>query len=1190
MESQILIILLCLYVILSVTMFNHTQTRISTNLTVACFNVRGIMPSTCYLSDLLQKHDIDICAISEHWLFEDNLDYMNSICKDYTSVGKCDNSADPYSIPRRGKGGVAFIYKEHLDSSIHVLPIDNDRIIGIQVNLNQNLNMCLLSVYLPSTNQDDNYFEECIDTLCDLWAKYSHDSEVVILGDINCQIKGHRCTPQSSKRVSMVQRFLDDSDMMSINVNSSCNGPSYTFDPYDSGINRSTIDHILLSKNLLDLCKGSEVIDDHALNVSDHLPIICKIETKNINIESPRLEKAIPNWKKARTLGQLTDYQQELDIMLDEIENLCVNEKCTIEDISIHYNKLKTCMCQAANNTVQQKKFCPFLKPYWKECVKEIHQEMRVKRRAWINEGRPRGPESMSFSNYKEAKRRFRKKLRNLAYQTEVDLWNEIEKSAEIDHNKFWNLIKMKRSKRNKKCKALRINGIVYRKVDEVAEAWRAHFAKLYAFGNNPDFDNDHRIWVVQELQRMVSIMNVTEIDELNRCVDMSELESAIKGLKTEKAAGYDEIYNEHVKYGGDKLKKHILSLIQGMQHIGQCPDDMKKGIIITLQKSILKSCLDPDNHRGITLLSVIYKLYEGILLTRLLELRISRGLILPDNQQVAYQPGLSNINTSFNVQECISYNVERGSKVFACFLDSKKAFDVLWHDGLRLKLYQLGVKGQMHRIISNLYVNMSSAVLANGVLSDFFPIKQSVRQGGVLSPWLYIIFINSLLCELNECGCGANIGSIYAGNPTHADDIVLLSTSPKGLQHMIDICYNYSRKWRFLLSPEKTKLMVFGETKVEFKKQKNQRKFFLGKFKIDEVEQHTHVGIILNKFNSKDRTKSACRKGRGVMVSLNQSGLTKAWLTPLPLVRLYKTVVLPRALHGCELWNSITKEEKLILERLQRFCAKEIQGFPRLTRSDICTSMLGLGKLEHHMDKCKLLFLQRLCNLPNNLLSKQIFLFRLVSHFHHNVTKGFIKDILEILERYDLLQFIQQFIQDGLFPRKNLWKSTVNKAIMTYEQKNYADKLRSDPDLEHFFQIHPGIHEPSRIWKAAQLCPRWKVQLNSMAKVLTVSRENDLTLCEFCGKFFTDIVAHIIIACDATQKEVEGLWNFISDDLPVEFGVLLYNVNDLDFISITLGAPIEIDKYALTEGEYLIFIIKMATFWHKHWPRIMEN
>ena len=88
---------------------------------------------------------------------------------------------------------------------------------------------------------------------------------------------------------------------------------------------------------------------------------------------------------------------------------------------------------------------------------------------------------------------------------------------------------------------------------------------------------------------------------------------------------------------------------------------------------------------------------------------------------------------TSFTLQETVNHFLERSSVVYCCFLDAASAFDVVWHDGLLYKLYELGING----ILRNIYTNMYSCISLDGLMSDWFPIKQSVRQGGVLSAWL---------------------------------------------------------------------------------------------------------------------------------------------------------------------------------------------------------------------------------------------------------------------------------------------------------------------------------------------------------------------------------------------------------------------------------------------------------------------
>ena len=90
----------------------------------------------------------------------------------------------------------------------------------------------------------------------------------------------------------------------------------------------------------------------------------------------------------------------------------------------------------------------------------------------------------------------------------------------------------------------------------------------------------------------------------------------------------------------------------------------------------------------------------------------------------------------------------------------------------------------------------MSCCVLLDGLISKAFPVKQGIRQGGVLSPWLYMCFNNDISESLNEIGCGVMVESIgQISNVTVADDLALISPRVKGLQRMIKKMEEYSNK-----------------------------------------------------------------------------------------------------------------------------------------------------------------------------------------------------------------------------------------------------------------------------------------------------------------------------------------------------------------------------------------------------------
>ena len=105
-------------------------------------------------------------------------------------------------------------------------------------------------------------------------------------------------------------------------------------------------------------------------------------------------------------------------------------------------------------------------------------------------------------------------------------------------------------------------------------------------------------------------------------------------------------------------------------------------------------------------------------------------------------------------LDESIKSCCDEGDCVYAWFVDVRKAFDKMWNDAMLYKLFhQAGIKGKCWRIIRSWYSNMKEMVYINGIYSRIYDLRQGTRQGGILSPWLFLVYINDLIYELeNTC------------------------------------------------------------------------------------------------------------------------------------------------------------------------------------------------------------------------------------------------------------------------------------------------------------------------------------------------------------------------------------------------------------------------------------------------------
>ena len=94
---------------------------------------------------------------------------------------------------------------------------------------------------------------------------------------------------------------------------------------------------------------------------------------------------------------------------------------------------------------------------------------------------------------------------------------------------------------------------------------------------------------------------------------------------------------------------------------------------------------------------------------------------------------------------------------------------------------------------------------------SELFVVTKGTRQGSILSPHIFAIFINKLLEELKKLNSGLRIGDVQLESFAYAGDVSLFSSTVTGLQNLVDACYYYSEKWIFNFDIKKLKCMTVG-------------------------------------------------------------------------------------------------------------------------------------------------------------------------------------------------------------------------------------------------------------------------------------------------------------------------------------------------------------------------------------------
>ena len=717
---------------------------------------------------------------------------------------------------------------------------------GIQCNFpNKNL-LFVLGVYLPSSNAKLEEFQEYFDHLWALYDSLSARGYVLILGDLNGDLGnslGDKGSYEPNQRGLKLLDLVDFFNLCPVNLLGSCSGPLESYISH-CGRYRSTVDYILLPNCLLHNIVSAKTFDPHVDNTSDHLPIeVClsypdksvdNATENNIDISE---SKPKVRWYKFSSDEVNEKYSIPL---LRDLQHLFLDSFDTTE------NAVTEC-----HNLLQVHSFALVSKPTPKRKNKNKNT-VYVKLPSDVQAARHgcKGAfnlwKQQNFSDnddvYRTKRREYRKHLRKFLNQIEIDKAAKLCNAAQSNEKLFWKLIKNQKS--SSQMSAFLIDGKMITDKNDIREMWAEHFEKLGTPSTNTNFDSVFLDRVSASVQEFMTSCKNDSFGDLNDPLRYEEVANVCSKLKP--GVSGVVIDYEHVRFAGPVLWNFLFELYNEFFDRSSICESLKVGTILPLFKGKGVKANYKDNYRGITLFPTLCKIYEMVLLNRLEKYAERRGFF--SNMQFGFQEGVGCIEASFIILETINHMLERGSKIFSCFLDLRKAFETVWIDGLLFKLFtELGINGRMWLAIKDLYTNVKARVLYSGSLSRMFDISQGTGQGRILAPFMYKVYINSLLNVLSNHCYAIFISGLRLSRPSFADDISLITQHASFLQSLMTKCVRYSLQWRYEFNHTKSGVVTFGESKPSHLAAMQNRNWVLGDDNVDELYEYKNLGILKN-------------------------------------------------------------------------------------------------------------------------------------------------------------------------------------------------------------------------------------------------------------------------------------------------------------------------------------------------------
>ena len=323
-----------------------------------------------------------------------------------------------------------------------------------------------------------------------------------------------------------------------------------------------------------------------------------------------------------------------------------------------------------------------------------------------------------------------------------------------------------------------------------IAEMWKDHFSDIL---NSVD-NGTSKESVLRQLggnRSNVPTFTVSEVIE------------SIKQLSSGRSPGCDELHVEHFRFAGLSCATHFSLCFSMMLKHNVVPTSFSKVILNPIVKDKTGNISEKDNYRPIALATVSSKIMERLVLNR------CGSVIVTSDHQFGFKARHSTDMAVYVFKEIVDYYLRNRSPVFACFVDARKAFDRVNPWTLFDKLLRRGMDAAIVQLLVTWYASQKFYVRWGTSLSDGFTVSNGVRQGGILSPYLFNVYTDGLSELLDRSGVGCH----YLGSVNHlsyADDMVLLSPTPHGLQVMLEICAEYAASHDILCNAKKTVCMTF--------------------------------------------------------------------------------------------------------------------------------------------------------------------------------------------------------------------------------------------------------------------------------------------------------------------------------------------------------------------------------------------
>lgn len=766
------------------------------------------------------------------------------------------------------------------------------------------IKMNVVQCYAPTNDSEDEDKDQFYSRLQKILETYPDKDITILMGDVNAKIGPDNTGYEPVMGTHALGEMNDNgerfADLCALN-NLVIGGSIFphkrihksTWISPDSAT-ENQIDHVCISKKFrrslqdVRVRRGADVASDHHLVVAK---LKLKLKRNQIDASDRRVKYNVSLLKDPKTRREfglaLKNKFEVLQELFEEEEDSVLNR----------WQKVKETLRSACQEVVGPKKH---QHKEWITAETLTKIEDRKKKKAVVNNSRTRAAKAKAQEDYAEAHRLVKRSIKKDKKDYIDGLAVEAEQAAYSGNMKqLYDTTKRLSGKFSKPERPVKDKqGNTINSLDQQMTRWAEHFEELLnrpAPPNPPDIEP-------------------ANVDLPINCgkPTRAEIRKAITLMKNGKATGPDDIPAEALKADLDASVEMLYPLFERIWEEEDVPADWKEGYLIKLpKKGDLSNC---NNYRGITLLSVPGKVFNRVLLERMKETVDSQ---LRD-EQAGFRQNRSCTDQIATLRIIVEQSLEWKSSLYINFIDYEKAFDSVDRGTLWKLLRHYGIPAKMVTLIRNSYDGMSCRVIHGGQLTDSFQVRTGVRQGCLLSPFLFLLAIDWIMKTSTSERRNGIQWTLWRQleDLDFADDLALLSHSQQQMQEKTSVVAATSSQVGLNIHKDKTKILKTNSTSTE--------PVTLNGSPLEEVQSFTYLGSIIDQQGGTDAdVKARIGKARAAFIQLKNIWTSRD-LSLTTKIRLFNSNVKSVLLYGAETWRT-TKTTTRKVQTFINSCLRRI-------------------------------------------------------------------------------------------------------------------------------------------------------------------------------------------------------------------------------------------------------------------------